>query len=100
MSIVRQLRRLAKDFEVEASIKRREAHDLTTIAEAKYDAFIRIDMLADKIERKLKDDAAQGIEAATADETGTGSAVGESPVVEDHAPEPSTQTHTTKKKGE
>ena len=32
-------------------------------------------------------DAAQGIEAATADETGTGSAVGESPVVEDHAPE-------------
>lgn len=43
---------------------------------------------------------AQGIEAATADETGTGSAVGESPVVEDHAPKPSTQTHTTKKKGE
>ncbi len=43
---------------------------------------------------------AQGIEAATADETGTGSAVGESPVVEDHAPEPSAQTHTTKKKGE
>ncbi len=43
---------------------------------------------------------AQGIEAATADETQRGSAVGESPVVEDHAPEPSTQTHTTKKKGE
>lgn len=44
--------------------------------------------------------AAQGIEAATADETRSGSAVGESPVVEDHAPEPCTQTHTTKKKGE
>ncbi len=64
MNIVSQLRRLAKDFEVEASVKRREAHDLSTIADAKYDAFIRLDLLADKIERKMKDDAAQAIEAA------------------------------------
>ena len=90
MNIVSQLRRLAKDFEVEASVKRREAHDLSTIADAKYDAFIRLDLLADKIERKMKDDAAQAIEAA--DETGTGSAEGESAVAEGHAPHPNQDT--------
>jgi hypothetical protein len=42
---------------------------------------------------------AQGIEAGTV-ETERLDAKHESPVVEDHAPEPSTQTHTTKKKGE
>ena len=29
-----------------------------------------------------------------------GDCYADAPVVEDHAPEPSTQTHTTKKKGE
>lgn len=67
MSIVSQLRRLAKDFEVEASLKRREAHDLTTMADAKYDAFIRIDMLADKIERKLNEEAAATVDTPKED---------------------------------
>lgn len=76
MSIVSQLRRLAQDFEAEAALKRRKAHDLTTIADAKYDAFIRLDMLADKIERKMKDDAAQAMSAGTAKTEGLG---GDSP---------------------
>lgn len=40
---------------------------------------------------------AQGIEAATADETGIGSAVGESPVAESDAPETSPQKRADRK---
>lgn len=43
--------------------------------------------LIDAYKKLLALTTAQGIEAATADETGTGSAVGESPVAESDAPE-------------
>ena len=66
-------------------------------------SWLLADISPDGLVKKQIDEViarAQGIEAATADETGTGS--GRSPtsaVANGDLPEPCTQTHTTKKKG-
>jgi hypothetical protein len=59
-----KVRNEARAFENESRLKRREAADLNIIADAKYDAFIRFDMLADKLEAEEK----KAAEAAQADE--------------------------------
>lgn len=49
-----RVRNEARAFEAESKVKRREAADLVIIADAKFDAFIRFDMLADKLEAEEK----------------------------------------------